>query len=317
MQHDDPPLESGRQDSKSPYDHFWNPLGAQLESEQKAEVHAVVCAWSDLLGFGGPFVQAEWKPSKDTWASIAARLKAAYTTHCRHTPSFGEFMLTLNDGVVRSRVVTTERNECLFLSLWLRAAVCAHLDVNASERSSGFPGTRTVITAGERAFYSFPEVRLDDTVINYTRKAPGLSEIARRTGNPLLICNPQPLQMNTAFSKAFILDEAGSKAGLKGPNVYIDDSLLKLTRAICVREGCPYRVVEAEQQGDHLFAVEYVDPPEGRPWCFGLLLDRAPGKVSLNSLSTDVFHLKKFFPNDENPKDFCFDLTGTNSEKEK
>lgn len=32
--------------------------------------------------------------------------------------------------------------------------------------------------------------------------------------------------MNTAFSKAFIIEESGSKAGIKGANLYIDKELL-------------------------------------------------------------------------------------------
>ena len=290
------------------FSHFWNPLGAKMERKIDIRVSDVVCVWSDLLGFGRPLKESGWQPDLESWTRIAERLSNAYQIHCRHTPSPGEFMLTLNDGVVRTRIVSDASNECLSLSLWLRAAIWAHLDVNRMERKCGFPGTRTVITGGQRAFYSFPEVRLDDLVINYTRKNPGLSQLAKETGNPLIICNPEPLQMNTAFSRAFILDEAGSGVGLKGSNVFVEQSLLDLVEKICATKSSHYRVTKQVNENDFLFAVEYLNPPEDRPWCFGLLLDRMPGEIVLDAFTTKVFRLKKFFPNDENPKDFCFDL---------
>lgn len=297
--------------ASSDYAHYWNPLGAKMERTNKLHVGDVVCAWSDLLGFARPLKESGWRPDLDLWTRIAARLSNAYQIHCRHSPSLGEFMLTLNDGVVRTRVVTSATNECLSLSLWLRAAIWAHLDVNKKEHECGFPGTRTVITGGQRAFYSFPEVRLDDLVINYTRKDSNLSQIAKETGNPLLVCNPSPLQMNTAFSRAFILDEAGSKSGLKGANVFVEQSLFDVVDQLCALAPTHYRVSQKEDETGLLYAVEYLNPPEGRPWCFGMLLDRSPGKLSLEAFSTNVFRLKKFFPNDENPNEFCFNCEAT------
>ena len=303
--------ESPSTDTESPsgYSHFWNPLGAKLEQETEHRVAYVVCAWSDLLGFGRPFAECAWHPDQVLWQKIAERLHQAYQIHCKHTPSSSqEFMLVLNDGAVRTRVLSRASNECLSLALWLRAAIWSHLDVLDAERKQGLPGPRTVITGGQRAFYSFPEVRLDDIVINYTRKDGGLSKIAKETGNPLLVSNPAPLQMNTAFSRAYILDEAGSKAGLAGANVFIEQSLLDLIDQLCALSPSNYRATKQENETDFLYAVEYLNPPEGRPWCLGFLLDRLPGKVSLPTLATNVFRLKKFFPNDEHPNEFCFDL---------
>ena len=279
-----------------------------VEQEISLHVGNVVCAWSDLLGFGQPLVESEWKPDVALWKRIAQRLTSAYQIHCRHTPAPGEFMLTLNDGIVRTRVITNASNECLSLSLWLRATIWAHLDVNRVERTNGLPGTRTIITAGERAFYSFPEVRLDDLVLNYTRKEPGLSQLAKDIGNSLIVCNPEPLQMNTAFSRAYILDDAGSRAGLKGASVFVDKSLLDSIVKICAGNGSHYRVVQKQNEADFLFYVEYLNPPPDRPWCLGLLLDNHPGDVSLDAFSTKVFRLKKFFPNDESPDEFSFEL---------
>lgn len=301
-------------DSKQPtgvrsknYDHFWNPLSEKIDRDYSLQVTDTVCAWSDLLGFGRSFKQSNWKPNSAQWKDVAARLVNAYRIHCKHSPNYEEFMLTLNDGIVRTRSISSAVNECLYISLWLRAAIWAHLDLNKSERNSQFPGTRTVITGGQRAIYSFPEVRLDDLVLNYTRKEPGPSKLSQSTGNPLLVCNPYPLQMNTAFSRAYILDEAGSRHGLAGSNIYIEKSFLDVTDKLCATDIGEYRVVKSEDENGLLYAIEYKSPPRNRPWCFGLLLDHSPGPVSLEAFHTQVFRLKKFFPNDENPEEFHFD----------
>jgi len=134
-----------------------------------------------------------------------------------------------------------------------------------------------------------------------------VSQLAKQAGNPFLVCNPEPLQMNTAFSKAYILDDAGSKAGLQGSSIFVDQSFLDVIEELCTSTS-HYRVTKRQNEADFLFAVEYVNPPPDRPWCLGMLLDRQPGSVRLHALSSSVYRLKKFFPNDENPEEFCFDL---------
>ena len=47
--------------------------------------------------------------------------------------------------------------------------------------------------------------------MNYSKpQGAELSDLAQKVGNPVVIYNPKELQMNTAFSKAFLLDEGGS-----------------------------------------------------------------------------------------------------------
>lgn len=63
--------------------------------------------------------------------------------------------------------------------------------------------------------------------MNYSKpQGAELSDLAQKVGNPVVIYNPKELQMNTAFSKAFLLDEGGSKAGLPGNYFYIDESVV-------------------------------------------------------------------------------------------
>jgi hypothetical protein len=72
----------------------------------------------------------------------------------------------------------------------------------------GFPGVRGVLTCGDRFDYEYTNTAFD--------------VVEKRT----IAYHPREFQMNTAFSKAFIIEESGSKAGIKGANLYIDKELL-------------------------------------------------------------------------------------------
>lgn len=75
--------------------------------------------------------------------------------------------------------------------------------------------------------YLTEEVRLDDYVFNYTKpKGSEISTLAQSVGNPITIYNPKELQMNTAFSKAYILESGVKKAGSHGNCIYIDKSVI-------------------------------------------------------------------------------------------
>jgi len=113
--------------------------------------------------------------------------------------------------------------------------------------------------------------------------------------------------MNTAFSKAFLLDEAGSKSGITGPNLYVDQSLLEFMQLITSSShGYSYFVDTKDNHALH--GIAYLEQCKERPWCMGLLLDEAI-MVDLSGLKTTVFRVRKFFPHDENPEEFAFDLS--------
>jgi len=69
-------------DPTSPY----NPLQLMVSRLGVHSISKCVCAWSDLLGFGTPFKESAWQPSKHQWSAIANRLQKAYAIHCGHPP---------------------------------------------------------------------------------------------------------------------------------------------------------------------------------------------------------------------------------------
>lgn len=288
-----------------------SPLTLMLFERRPTELTPVVCSWSDLLGFGDQFRETGWNPTTEQWEAISHRLSQMYRMHCLNQVHLDNFLLILNDGVVststfpQSEDPNTGLNK---LSKWLRGVVQSHIWINYEEKSAGYPGARAVISAGVRASYSFGEARLDDLVLNSTRSTPGLSKVAEMLGNPLLVANPSPLQMNTAFSKAYIVESTGSKAGLDGPNLYIDMVLLDFIEELAGKSGGLLRVIEEEREDGNLIAVPYSQDYPSTPWYFGCLLDKQKLEVKARNYSTHAAKLLKFFPHDENPATFWFDL---------
>ena len=64
--------------------------------------------------------------------------------------------------------------------------------------------------------------------------------MANSVGNPIVIYNPKEMQMNTAFSKAYILESGGGKAGLPGNYMYIDKSVIDAIDKYARDKGSPY-----------------------------------------------------------------------------
>src|SRR5690606_33901691 len=141
------------------------------------------------------------------------------------------FSLILNDGIIRSYLMDNGIDHNQMLGYWFRSCVFFHNDALENDSAKKLPGIRTVIAAGEKAIHNWDDLKLSDFVFNYTKVDPsGLSSIELSGNNPTILLNPNPLQMNTAFSKAFIIDEAGSKHGVGGSNFYVDESLVDLLK---------------------------------------------------------------------------------------
>lgn len=287
---------------------YFTPLHQKMSQSRLPSVSQCLCAWSDLLGFGNTFAENNWTLSPEQWNVISERLTAAYHVHCNNHNVIDEYMLVLNDGVVRARTLDHGNHPLPFASLWLRNILLSHIRVNQQEHDLGLPGTRTTIAAGEKAEYSFDEVRVDDLVLNYTRTAPGLSQLARKTGNPAIVNNPSALQMNTAFSKAYILDSLGSKFGIRGPNIFIDESLIDYLTQLTNMSSTFFEIERTAVESGELFAVKKKTPNPETPWVLGMELSEQI-EIETRVLNTHVYKLNKFYPHDEHPDEFHFDVT--------
>lgn len=277
-------------------------LWSKIENFPDMEVAESLCCWTDLLGFGQNFYQNNWKPTNDIWKSVYERLTDAYKVFYPQLIPFTDFALTLNDGIVRCCDI--ERLTHLdYLSIWLRGCVWSHNGINENEKKKGLPGVRTILTFGERLKHSHTEITIDDFVYNYTKKNPEkLSKLAESTGNPAVAINPAPLQMNTAFSKAYILDAGGSKIGLGGSHFYIDGSVLDFIEQLPEKIGSKQRAFYKDESSHMLFAIPSRD--DFSRYHLGFELAKPQIEISNNTIQTAVWKLTGFYPWDEDVKDF-------------
>lgn len=297
---------------------YTSPLGEKLQSTSKPLISFNLCAWSDLLGFSSHFTKKNWILSQTEWEIITKRLDTFYKCHSKNfTNLFNEYMFVLNDGVIRTYFpskISHSNAANIFheVELWFRNIVISHISICELEISNGLPGVRTVIAFGEKAKYSFSEVRVDDLVFNYTRPKEGFSKIAQITGNPILINNPEPLQMNTALAKAYILESFGSKKGIEGASLYIDESVLSfLDNLVAMTDMISININNTDE--GRVISYEYTENFK-RPWAFGLLLGD-PILVMEKAITTKVYKVQAFYPNDEHPDEFRFDLINLNNNR--
>ena len=289
---------------------YSSPLGDKLQNKIQPTISLNLCAWSDLLGFGSHFTKNNWKLSKKEWQKVTNRLDLFYKIHSRYFSDLNGFMFVLNDGVIKThflKKVSRENSINILhgIELWIRNIVMAHIVIFKEESSNNYPGARTVIAFGEKSEYSFTEARIDDFVLNYTRPTDGLSNIAQGTGNPIIISNPKELQMNTALAKAYILDEMGSKKDIGGSSLYIDESvLIFITQLVKMSNSITINISHTEE--GKLISFEYIEKFT-RPWLFGLLIDKEIN-IDEEIIKTNVYKIKAYYPNDEHPKEFRFEL---------
>lgn len=266
----------------------------------------VFCMWSDLLGFSNHFTESNWNLTDKQKRRIYDRLLAAHSSVLYYSKP-DERNLILNDGIAKIYSISKyEKNKLSALSLFLRFCIELHMTISNTEKHDGYPGCRSVIAFGEYIEYLADEVRFDYYVLNYTKpKGSEISDVALNNGNPIVIYNPKELQMNTAFSKAYILEGCGSRIGLIGNNLYIDQSVLDVIADYARKQKT--EVVWQELDDETRFLVPY-ELENLNEVFLGFAFDKSPIKVEEQKYNTTVYRLRKLFPYDEKVDEFCFDL---------
>ena len=91
--------------------------------------------------------------------------------------------------------------------------------LNITDKRNGFPGARSILSIGHRFSYD------------------GCNHSYDLIQNRTTAYYPNEFQMNTAFSKAYIMEESGSCANISGSSLYIDCAVfdfLKNLFAFCL-----------------------------------------------------------------------------------
>lgn len=303
------PLDFSKMFSNIP-DKWGSNLSKKIGNPPKLKVRQSFCMWSDLLGFGNIYAENNWELNSRQRRKVYNRLVAAHSSVLYYS-SPDERNLILNDGI--SKVYMPDdsifgKREISSIAIYFRHCIELHMTINQTEKVNGYPGCRSVMAFGDCIEYLAEEIKFDDYVFNYTKpKGQSISSIAQKIGNPTVIYNPKELQMNTAFSKAYILESGGSKAGLPGNNFYIDQSAINAVITYGEKKGLVHVWQELENELRLLIPYEKDGLNEV---VIGFAFDKNVITPKVGRYSTRVYKLLKLFPYDEPVNEFCFDLSG-------
>lgn len=186
-----------------------------------------VACWVDLLGYGSMIADAEYNPLREEAKAAVeriARFHQAIASHtCRHFRT-----LVLNDGAVARRDLSL-RSRSVTHDFVVR---CFRLfeDIRSLESRTGHPGARMILAAGFRIRRTPLAIESDhekSILSRYNAKKITAEQAIREASRSRASVESIPdLQANFAFTKAYVADSGGKKAGLPGPGFYLDAALL-------------------------------------------------------------------------------------------
>lgn len=219
------------------------------EFMENYEIKDTFCLWEDLLGFGQPLYANHWNLENGSIKKNITRLKMLEHELLNVTDPFCEKVFSLNDGFVRT--YEPEPNHIFSLLRWFDMTVKNFIYLNARDIKNGFPGVRGVLSSGQRLVYSDRiRVGLGDFIQTTPQKR------ADYNANKTAVNAPRELQMNTAFSKAYIIESSGKRFGVEGNNLFIDIEVLeKMANSINTigKEQLGQTIDDFEKNGIKLF----------------------------------------------------------------
>lgn len=185
---------------------------------------------------------------------------------------------------------------------WMYKLLVTHMAVNTFEKENKYAGMRTVISGGVRLIHNYDTITFDDLVSNYTKEDPnGPSSIKKAGLDYTILSNPEFLQMNTAFSRSYILDGMGSKYGISGANIYIDETVFDTLKQINDKFGkSGNEIIQEDIDGLYVFAIRKYE----NRYNLGFEMDPDPINIDSNGINTIVYRLVNYYTWDESPSDF-------------
>lgn len=178
-----------------------------------------ICLWSDLLGYGRNFYDTNWNINTEKSRENVDRISQLQPEWIDISNPFNETVFTLNDGLIRNYDLNS--NTFAWFLSWIEFAIERFNRINQHDTEKGYPGVRGVMTIGQRVEYIHKDYE-------------GLGEFIQTTAEKksvynkkIVVYSPKELQMNTAFSKAYIIEGSGTKMGVTGNKLYIDYNVIK------------------------------------------------------------------------------------------
>lgn len=275
-------------------DYFFTPLQERLLAPSAPKKYTSICFWTDLLGFSAPLLECNWKPSDELWTTIVDRLRHAHGAFTSNVVSLTARTMILNDGL--GCVLNVDKIGLNDISWFLMTCIRAHIEINMYERQNGLPGARSVLAYGEGIEYFPPSITADDYIFRYTRKNPmEMSVLAKTIGNPTIVYNPVDFQMNTAFSKAFLIDEIGSGQQISGNMFYIDQSFFDM---VTTKASFKSQIEWTEGSNNDVVYRVYSDPSDQNHAYFGFRMTNAL-PISSGKWKSNAYRIIGYSPVDE------------------
>lgn len=279
--------------------------------------------WSDLLGFGSAFKDGLWSFNNESTKKNIDRLRRLEHSLHRSNDPRKEVAFVLNDGLARVYDLPIIGIDSLEFLWWFHFTVSNHWIANAADMQYGSPGMRSVLTFGERIGSWRGHTTYGDHFLGNTK----LKKIADQK---ICIYSPDEFQLNLAFSKAYLIETAGSKAGLSGPALFID--LLALDAIKNYFEGKEFDFLKPLDAIDHgeygklpfshikvSYDISLIQSDKHIRFeikrlqekqlvnLLALEFEVEPIKFDKHGIYTELLKVRKYYPIDTD-ESFCFDF---------
>ena len=194
------------------------------------ELTKSICCWYDLLGYGSPFVEASWNLTAPKCKKNLERVMRMGSWRWGCISLIYGPKLLLNDGVAACIDLHEDVRSVSRALDYLEAMIADYQSLRDIDEREGNPGIRGVISCGDRFDY-------DSANTTVTGSAETIT-----------FYHPKEFQMNTAFSKAFIIEESGKKAGVAGSNLYIDYDVFELLNSFLSKFEGSVEIIRNENE---------------------------------------------------------------------
>ncbi|MBI4447323.1 MAG: hypothetical protein HY645_15630 [Acidobacteria bacterium] len=186
-----------------------------------------VCTWMDISGFRAKLDSANWDLGTAQARGLIDILSDAYEIAAKpiplgFPPTPLERLLVLNDGIARVLDLPDGfQGEPFLAALYLREILTKHFRLIQHLELKGL-GLRTVLAGGHRIQYT-PERTTGKELLPTAPSGP-VSEQGRQFVLEEFLYHPAPFQMNTAFSRAYLIE----RSNIERNSVYFDESFVHL-----------------------------------------------------------------------------------------
>jgi hypothetical protein len=173
--------------------------------------------------------KAGFDPTHEFAQSAINRLRAFQLTAAAHATRHIRALI-INDGTAYARELSPRSRSVTFD--FINRMFKAYLDINQIDQNAGHPGARMVIASGPRSRmpestrYNIPHLKRLLTKLKNGIISPEQAVIEAFKNSPLA-GSTVPLQANFAFTKAYLVDQAGASAGFGGPKCFVDNAFFR------------------------------------------------------------------------------------------